>query len=311
MEKIEPMEPILTEKVEQRENFIHQIKWDGIRGMTWMKDGQLRIFNKSGRERTGFYPEVEQLPLLLRTKEAVVDGELVVFEGLHPSFQSVLKRDRIKSRQNLNLYVKQYPVRYILFDCMVFDGWDMRKQPLTERLEQLRSAFTPDQNIIVTDDFSDGVALFDFTKEKNYEGIVSKDQNSAYISGKKHDSWFKTKNQKILLAVVLGVYLKQGLPNSLILGVYDQGDLVYVGNVATGLKESDKKMICEFTKQLKQEQSPLKNFEPNSPLWWFKPVLTCWVRFMEWTSEGVMRHPVLLGFSDSPAKDAILEEQNF
>lgn len=310
MERIAPMEPILSERVEERENFIHQIKWDGIRGMTWTKDGAIRIFNKSGRERTGFYPEVEKLPLLLKSREVVVDGELVVFEGLRPSFQSVLKRDRLKNRQNVSAYIKQYPVRYLLFDCLVFDGVDIRNLPLSERLDILRRAFTPDENIIITDDFTDGLALFKFTKENDYEGIVSKDQTSAYTSGKKHDSWFKTKNQKALLAVVTGVALKQGFPNSLILGVYDQGNLIYIGNVASGLKEGDKKMLSDHINRLKQDQCPFEGFESGSPAWWFKPVLTCRVRFMEWTSEGVMRHPVLVGFTDLPAKDAVLEEKN-
>ena len=310
MEWIEPMEPILRESVQGSKTFIHQIKWDGIRGITMIKDGQIRIFNKSGRERTGFYPEVEKIASQLKTPDAVVDGELVVFEGLHPSFQSVLKRDRLQSRRLLDRYIKQYPVRYILFDCMMFGGTDIRKLSLAERLHMMRSAFVPDQNIIITDDFIDGVALFDFTKEKNYEGIVSKDQNSMYVSGKKHDSWFKTKNQKMVLAVVMGVYLKNGFPNSLILGVYDHGMPIYIGTVASGLKDSDKKMIYENKNLLEQDESALKNFEPAAPVWWFKPVLTCRVRFMEWTSEGVMRHPTLIGFSNSPAKDAVMEGQS-
>lgn len=309
MEKIEPMEPILKETVEKRENFIHQIKWDGIRGITWIKDGRIRIFNKSGRERTGFYPEVLTLPLLLKTNEAVVDGELVVFDGLRPYFFSVLKRDRVKNLSSVNMIVKQYPVRYILFDCIVFDGEDIRKKPLEERLELLRGNFIPDQNIIVTDDFSDGVSLFHFTKEQGYEGIVSKDQTSAYIAGKKHNSWFKTKNQKELLAVVAGVLLKQGFLSSLILGAYDQGSLVYVGNVSTGLKESDKKLITDYKSRLRQDPCPFKDAPSLSPVWWFSPALTCRVRFLEWTSDGVMRHPVLVGFTKHPAKDAVLEEQ--
>jgi bifunctional non-homologous end joining protein LigD len=307
----EPMEPVLIRRIREGENYVHQIKWDGIRGIAVMEDRRVRIFNKSGRERTGFYPETESLADSVKAEKGVFDGELVVFDGLKPSFRKVLKRDQLKSTRCLDRYIKEYPVKYILFDILSLNGEDLRGKPWAERNEILRSSFTRNENIVITDDFRDGKALFAFTKQKGLEGIVTKDINSIYAKGKNHESWFKVKNEKSLLAVVCGVTLKQGYPNALILGGYDQGKLVYIGNVATGLKESDKDFLFRNKEKLRQEESPFQEMASSpSSVWWFRPLLTCRVRFLEWTTDGVMRHPVLSGFSASPAKEAVIEGED-
>jgi ATP-dependent DNA ligase len=145
----EPMEPVLIRRIREGENYVHQIKWDGIRGIAVMEDRRVRIFNKSGRERTGFYPETESLADSVKAEKGVFDGELVVFDGLKPSFRKVLKRDQLKSTRYLDRYIKEYPVKYILFDILSLNGEDLRGKPWAERNEILRSSFTRNENIII------------------------------------------------------------------------------------------------------------------------------------------------------------------
>jgi bifunctional non-homologous end joining protein LigD len=41
---------------------------------------------------------------------------------------------------------------------------------------------------------------------------------------------------------------------------------------------------------------------------WVKPELVCQVRFTEWTSDGLLRHPVFLGLRrDKSARDVVRE----
>jgi len=308
MEWMEPMEPVLTDSVVRTAGYIHHIKWDGIRGLTYVQNGQVRIFNKSGRERTGFYPEAEKIGELINVKEAVLDGELVVFDKSRPSFQSVLKRDRLNNIRNLSLFIEKYPVRYILFDMLWYNGMDIRYLPLNKRMDMLRSCFKPNEFITVTDDFTDGAKLFDLMKHENLEGIVSKSPTGFYIGGKRHNYWYKTKVQKKILAIVFGLNLKEGFPSSLILGVYHDGIAVYIGSAAIGLKNSDLRLLSTYTERLRQNNCPFVEYDISDNVIWLKPSLTCWIGFAERTSEGLLRQPRILGFTDLSVDEAVGDE---
>lgn len=80
MEWIDPMEPILRPDVITGNQWIHQVKWDGIRGLCRVENGKLRIFTRNKRDRTGFYPELDEITEKLQAKSAWLDGEIVVFD---------------------------------------------------------------------------------------------------------------------------------------------------------------------------------------------------------------------------------------
>ncbi len=306
VELITPMEPILSKKIITEKDWIHQIKWDGIRGITYIENGEVRIFTKKGHERTDFYPEIKETVKLLEGKQAILDGEIVIFddEG-RPSFTQVLKRERVRSRKNLAYYVKKIPIKYILFDILYFDGMDLRQKPLYERKEILIENFQKSSNITITDDFDDGNSLFEFMRKKNYEGIVSKNIHSRYVVGKKHDQWYKTKINKKMLAVICGVKWKNKTPNALLLGIYQEDQLIYIGNVSIGLKQKDLLLLKEHINDLRQERSPFINqHQKVDDITWLQPLLTCWVRFMEWTNHGSLRHPKIIGFSTQKPSEA-------
>ena len=68
MEWIDPMEPILRPDVITGNQWIHQVKWDGIRGLCRVENGKLRIFTRNKRDRTGFYPELDEITEKLQAK---------------------------------------------------------------------------------------------------------------------------------------------------------------------------------------------------------------------------------------------------
>lgn len=74
------MEPISTKILMLGEEWIHQIKWDGIRGMTYIDESSHRVFTKNGNERTIYYPELNEIRGLVNGKKMVLDGEIVVLD---------------------------------------------------------------------------------------------------------------------------------------------------------------------------------------------------------------------------------------
>src|SRR5690606_31206502 len=93
---------------------------------------------------------------------------------------------------------------------------------------------------------------------------------------------------------------------SLILGMYQNENLTYVGNCGTGFSNEEQKQLLKKLKQLETDLNPfqkkiaLKGRTPH----WVKPQLICEVKFSEWTKSGVMRHPSYKGLRD----DQDLEE---
>ncbi len=306
MNWIQPMEPILSADIITGDDWIHQVKWDGIRGLTYVIDGEIRIYTKNRRERTVFYPELQHLTKLITKQNLVLDGELIVFnkEG-RPSFQRALTREKLKTLKNVSYYQRHFPVTYVVFDLLSYDNRDLTKYSFKERKELLRESLKQDQTIAITDDFYDGKKLYQMMREKEWEGIVSKKTDSLYYPGKKHKAWYKTKLLKKVLAIVCGIQWKDDYPNSLLLGVYrEEGNLHYIGKASIGLSQQDYLLLKEYSKQLGQSQSPFNLIFKTNHVTWIKPALTCWIEFLEWTEEGHLRHPKIVGFSDIAADEA-------
>lgn len=310
MDWMMPMSPILRNTIEEGSEWIHQVKWDGIRGLCYMENGRLRVFTKRGRERTGFYPELEVLSFSKKVSSLVLDGELVVLDSEgKPSFHLSLTRERLNSLQKTGLYASKYPAKYVLFDIIALNGQLLTSWPLTERSLLLKELIRPSANIALTDDFEDGHALFALMKEKGWEGIVSKRLMSFYSPGKNHTDWYKVKLVRKLLAAIAGITLKESFPNALILAVNRGDGWEYIGKAAVGLTHTHLALLKDVMNQLKSEKNPFGIQHPDfKNALWIEINLTCWAGFLEWTQDGALRHPKILGFSDQPPSQATGKE---
>ena len=254
-----------------------------VRGIAAVNGGSVHVLGKSGRDCTLQYPELSVLPRQTKAVQVLIDGEIVAFVDGKPSFYHVLKRSRSYGGRNAS----NWPVRYIAFDLLELNGRDLRKKPLEERQALLRTHFMPSPVAALADDFTDGEALFALMKRENMEGIVSKRRGSAYVVGKDHRDWFKTKTARKMLCAVTGLRLNNGQPASLELAVYRDGELVPVGHAGSGLNQEALRLLSDYAAK--------ESTELRGGVMRVMPRLTCWVRFAEWTADGTMRHPVLLG----------------
>ncbi len=317
MSWIIPMEPVSISGIKQGDEYIHEIKWDGIRGMIYLQSGNIKVYTKKGNERTGFYPELNILETILGGKDMVLDGEIVVYDNRgHPSFHNVLVRETVKNKRNLQYYLKSYPVEYMLFDILMYNGEQLTRTALQERkhiLEQVTAPVIQNSNtVFLSPIFENGNELYENMKLNNMEGIVSKKLNSYYMPGKKHEEWFKTKFTKKMLCIIGGIQWKDKLPNSLLMGIRTESDskLFYMGKASLGLKGSDLQLLSQYRDQLVQKECP---FEPygitdiditGTGLTWTVPAITCWIGFLELSNDGHFRHPKILGFTNLPMEEA-------
>lgn len=305
MDRIQPMEPILVNKIIEDPDFIHQIKWDGIRILSSIQDGELNLYTKRGNIRNIQYPELKQLIHSQQIKNAIFDGEVIAMEGGKPSFYKILVRDRNIKNKKIKILMKTIPVYYVIFDILSYQGKDFRRETFMNRFELLNDIITQRDGILLSENYNDSEGLYRLIKENNYEGIVSKKINSIYVPGKVHNSWFKYKLNRKMLCILCGVRLNDdGRVKSLHLGINSDNNLIYVGSVSSGLTQKEINLLGEYKNKIQAEQHYFQNIFPGKENIWFKSLITCWISFMEWTNEGVVRHGKILGFSEKRWQEA-------
>jgi bifunctional non-homologous end joining protein LigD len=189
------------------------------------------------------------------------------------------------------------PVVFFAFDLLFADGYDLRNVPLRQRKELLQSMIRPGPSIRFSEHIEGtGADFLEAARAQGLEGIVAKRGSSRYESRRSSD-WLKIKIATQQEFVVCG-FLEGERETfaSLVLGVYENGRLVHVGNVGTGFDEATLNALAEQLKLLTTSRSPFR--EPPKmlrPVTWVRPELVCTVRFSSWTPDGNLRAPVFLG----------------
>lgn len=312
IEPIIPMQPTLVDEPFNDPGHVYQIKWDGVRMLAYLDSDGVRLVNRRLNERTDVYPELQALQEQVKGRSAILDGEIVALgaDG-RPSFSGVLKRDLVKNTSKIRLLVKSQPIFFMVFDLLYLDDEWLLKEPLTARQERLESVLPVSQTVRVIDNFPSGTELFRVMKEQGMEGIVAKEKDGRYLIGERSPTWKKIKNFRTIYAVVCGATLKGGFVNSLLLGVYHEGKLLFIGKAGSGLDNNDIRSLTCFAKQLPKQESPFGGPVklPRSTydeLIYFPPQLVVEVQYMEWTSDMTLRAPAIQGFRERDPKSCML-----
>ena len=119
------MRPMLASKgtfVPRGEEWVHEVKWDGVRAIAYVKPGRLRLESRNLNEITETYPEVRAILRDLGMREAVFDGEIVAFgDDGRPSFERLQRRINVSSASAVRRLVSSTPVVYAIFDLLYLD----------------------------------------------------------------------------------------------------------------------------------------------------------------------------------------------
>jgi len=289
------MEPVKRDAVEDREDFLYQVKWDGVRMLAGVSGKSVSLLNKRGHVRTRQYPELQSLPELIAADSAILDGEIVVLKEGKPSFPTVIQRDLAGSPGTISLLTRALPIAYMVFDLLYLNGTDLRGQALTERIARLTELFSDRDYLHQVQCFPQGSKLFAAVKEATLEGIVAKRQNSLYIPGKQHRDWYKVKYLRSQKCMVGGYTMRGRQVNSLLLGVLREEQLHYAGKAATGLNAAHWETLTAELPRRIVSSSPFVNAAPKEAFF-IEPQLAVLVEFMEWTDSLQLRFPVIKSF---------------
>ncbi|MEJ2315271.1 MAG: non-homologous end-joining DNA ligase [Nitrospirota bacterium] len=284
--------------------WVFEVKWDGYRAIAEVKDGDVSLYTRNKISLNKRFPPVADSLRKLRY-EAVLDGEIVVVddEG-RPGFQML---------QNYQKSGEGHLIYYV-FDLLFFHGHDLTGLPLIRRKEILRRILPSTGHIRFSDHvLKGGVLFFKAAREKGLEGIVAKHSRSAYRIGRRSRKWLKVKTRLTQDCVIAGFTEPRGRRKyfgSLVLGAFEDDELIYVGHSGGGFRAEDLRGVYERLEPLVRKRCPFKK-EPaaNAPVTWVKPQLVCEVEFAVWTKEGIMRQPVFSRLrEDKAAREAVREK---
>jgi bifunctional non-homologous end joining protein LigD len=287
IETLRPMLATLDTVPLQDARLAYEPKYDGIRALVDITPGSptpVRIWSRLGNDKTPEFPDlVKALTRYARKLKGpvVLDGEIVALDdaGNPAGFQQLQNR--------------RGPVAFIAFDILRDRREDLRSLPLTSRRARLDRVFRKTGSpLLRTSEIvvGDGRALYRRALEHGWEGLVVKDVESIYHTGKRTRDWRKFKIVHQEEFVVCGWTESQasGRPfGALLLGYPDGDGLIYAGHTGSGFDGRELERVFRLLKPLETTTSPFGSRpRTNSRPHWVRPTLVAQVKFTEWTDEG-------------------------
>jgi ATP-dependent DNA ligase len=285
------MEAALAAELPDGDGWQFEPKWDGFRCLARRDGDEVTLTSKSGKPLARYFPEIAGMLRDTRTKQFVLDGELIISVGDALSFDALqLRLHPAESR--VRKLSKETPAELMVFDLLELDGKPLTDLPLSRRREQLEQFFR--KNDIA------GLQLSPMTCDRNIalgwlkrsggalDGVIAKRRDLEYRSGER--VMIKVKQQRTADCVVGGFRYaeKRKLVGSLLLGLYDDGGLLHHVGFTSAIPADERSQLTKDLESLIEAPGFTGN-APGGPSRWnnertgrwepLKPVLVVEVRY--------------------------------
>jgi bifunctional non-homologous end joining protein LigD len=278
------------------DGWVYERKLDGLRCIAVKSGDRVDLWSRSQLSFTGRFGGIVAAVGRLAAGDVVLDGEIVALEGDRTSF-ALLQRPGSTATPLL-----------FAFDVLHLDGEDVRDRPLLERKKLLGKVVKATGSGVirrVRHVEGDPVALLGDACAEGWEGLIAKQADGLYRSGRSSD-WLKLKCSASQELVIGGWTEPRGARThfgALLVGYYDDDDgFRYAGKVGTGF---DYVTLADLHRRMVARERPTSPFVDRvreRGAHWTEPELVANFAFTEWTSDGKLRHPRYEGLR--PDKDA-------
>ena len=294
---------------------IFEAKWQGFRCIASITSHRVRLYNRRLQEVAFRYPELSDAYSLLEVSDAIVDGELIALGEGKPDYGRLTYRESLVDRDEISVAVASSPVLYVVFDILSAGGRAITDRPQMERKEILKSSLHAGKYLVIGTYVADqGKEFYDQMIRAGFEGMVAKAKDSLYFPGERNEGWLKVRQFKTQDCLICGYTMGMGrraeIMGALVLGVYEKGRLMHVGQVGSGFTEESLKSLRDALDPLKTSDPPFLSLPViGRPVTWVVPELICRVEFSEWTSERKLRQPRIVDLrSDKPKTECTVED---
>ncbi|MXV49592.1 ATP-dependent DNA ligase [Pedobacter sp. HMF7647] len=256
-------------------NWQAEWKWDGIRAEAIHRDGKNFVWTRGEDLATDKFPELhdflDELP-----DGTVLDGEAICFSGNCPLPFNVLQT-RIGRKNLTKKILADSPMAFIAYDCLEYNGEDIRYKPLHERrkiLEQLQQSSSHQEVFRLSPvvNFKTWQELYDLrltARENVAEGFMLKRKDSSYQTGRKRGDWWKWKVDPLSVDAVM-IYAQKGhgrradMYTDYTFAVWDADKLVPFAKAYSGLTDKEIAQVDNFIKRNTIEKfGPVRTVKPQ------------------------------------------------
>lgn len=297
------MRPMLASRgtvVPTGPEWVHEVKWDGVRVLAEITGGRLRLTSRNENDVTAAYPELAGLADLGR--DVLLDGEVIAFgAGGVPRFSALADRMHVRNARKAAALARTNPVTLIVFDLLRLDGEDLTGRPLAERRAALVALGIDGDRWQVPATYDDGGMLMEATRQQGLEGVVSKRLDSRYHFGRRTTGWLKFPHWATGSYVVGGWRHETDSTSrlgALLVGEPGPDGIGYRGKIGSGLAGKQGQRVKELLAPLAADRSPFRDEVPRvdaAGTVWVRPELVVEVRSLGLTPGGRLRQPTYLG----------------
>jgi DNA ligase-1 len=243
----------ITDMIEEHGEIAAEFKYDGSRFQFHKKGNWARLYSRRLEDVTAALPDVIQQLLMATDHDVILDGEVIAIKNGRPMpFQSVLRR----FRRRHDIAEAQEAIEMIpnIFDILFLDGETLIDLPFSERrkkLEEVVRQFVAPQ--VVSSDAAVIEQTYNNALNAGHEGIMLKVLSSPYTPGQRGKNWIKIKPEVDTLDLaVIGAEWGEGkrahVFGSFLVACQDQGKLVPLSRVATGLSDDQLAEVFDLLK---------------------------------------------------------------
>jgi ATP-dependent DNA ligase len=286
-----PLKPQLArtlKNVPEGEGWAYEPKYDGFRALAFVDGDDVFLQSRNGRPLRRYFPELE-----FPKGRYVLDGELLILDGDGREEFDALQNRLHPAESRVRMLAEETPALFRSFDLLALDRRKLLTAPFRERRETLEKLIGDGAGSVEVTPMVDSP---DDASEwlETGEGVIAKELDAPYRPGERK-GMAKIKRLRTLDCVVVGWRpgKEKGTVGSLILGLYDDGELRVVGHTS-GFKAKEKR---ELRKTLEPYESGVtgsadpSRWSADRDLEWvgLRPELVVEVSF-DHVSAGRIRH---------------------
>jgi ATP-dependent DNA ligase len=253
-----PMEAELVNELPEGDGWQFEPKWDGFRGVLENLDGELHLWSRNGRPLLRYFPELAPLGERLPPRSAI-DGEIVIATGGALDFDALQMRLH-PAESRIRRLAGEIPATFVAFDVLLWDDEEVHELPLAERRARVEAL--PFDVSPATRDAEEAGLWLERLDVAGFDGVIAKRLDSPYLPGSR-EAVRKVKRIVTADCVVVGLRWKADKREiaTLLLGLYDDGGLRYVGSAAVGAKRREE--VEERILPLLEDAPERRFSEPN------------------------------------------------
>jgi ATP-dependent DNA ligase len=285
------MEALLAAELPAGKGWQYEPKWDGFRCLARRDADELTLTSKSGKPLARYFPEIVEMLRSLKSKQFLLDGELIIPAGDALSFEALqLRLHPAESR--VRKLASETPAELMIFDLLEENGESFADLPLAKRRGQLEQFFRENETsgLQLSPMTRDRKSALDWLKRSGgaLDGVIAKRADLEYRSGER--AMIKVKQQRTADCVVGGFRYaeKKLVVGSLLLGLYDTDGLLHHVGFTSAIPAAER---AQLTKDLEALIEPpgFTGNAPGGPSRWntertgkwqpLKPVLVAEVRY--------------------------------